>query len=399
MAFGGGGSSTPETLSHTHNQTLAGDGGQLSQTLTDMNGVTLYSLIEGHGTQTNEFTTTSIWTPTAQTGIMEVLIDTTGMTGGSIQVLVDGVLAEQITTQTSTTRLFDPATSITIQSTIGTGIGLVGSYDYGTANVPAGALVSVNLGDSGSKLYLAGNSGADNQAIYQYALSPAYTVSTASYSSITFPDPISGDVRGMDWRDDGTTWVRASDDGAGGGVNRKFAQFNPSSAWDISTSGSIVGSFDFRPFQSGTKDCIWGNSGNQVTSLSDNADLNTYDLGTAYTISTAADSAKDQSLSAIDNQPRSHAWNTDGTRCYYLGSQNDKVYRLDCSSAWDITSMTHSAANDLDVSTETTSPYGIWLSPQVDPDFIYVGSSSSLYKVYQYGTPAFSGSVLASVTQ
>lgn len=45
MSFGG--SSASVTLPHTHNQTLAGDGGQLSQLLTDMNGVTLYSLITG----------------------------------------------------------------------------------------------------------------------------------------------------------------------------------------------------------------------------------------------------------------------------------------------------------------------------------------------------------------
>ena len=45
MGFSGGGSSTPETLAHTHNAALANDGGQLSETLTDMNGVTLYSLI------------------------------------------------------------------------------------------------------------------------------------------------------------------------------------------------------------------------------------------------------------------------------------------------------------------------------------------------------------------
>jgi len=43
--FSGGGSSSPETLAHTHNQSLANDGGDLSETLTDMNGVALYSLI------------------------------------------------------------------------------------------------------------------------------------------------------------------------------------------------------------------------------------------------------------------------------------------------------------------------------------------------------------------
>jgi|TARA_R110000824_G_scaffold351897_1_gene538911 hypothetical protein len=43
LGFGGGGVS--KLTAHTHNETLAGDGGQLSQALTDMNGVTLYSEI------------------------------------------------------------------------------------------------------------------------------------------------------------------------------------------------------------------------------------------------------------------------------------------------------------------------------------------------------------------
>ena len=45
MAFGGNSSSF--TLPHTHNQTLANDGGTLSQALTDMGAVTLFSLISG----------------------------------------------------------------------------------------------------------------------------------------------------------------------------------------------------------------------------------------------------------------------------------------------------------------------------------------------------------------
>lgn len=43
MGFGGGGVS--KLTAHTHNAALAGDGGDLSETLTDMNGVALYSLI------------------------------------------------------------------------------------------------------------------------------------------------------------------------------------------------------------------------------------------------------------------------------------------------------------------------------------------------------------------
>ena len=45
MAFGGGSSGSAALTAHTHNASLAGDGGDLSETLTDMNGVALYSLI------------------------------------------------------------------------------------------------------------------------------------------------------------------------------------------------------------------------------------------------------------------------------------------------------------------------------------------------------------------
>jgi len=50
MSFGGNSSSF--TLPHTHNNSLANDGGALSQTLTYMGGVTLYSLITTADPQT-----------------------------------------------------------------------------------------------------------------------------------------------------------------------------------------------------------------------------------------------------------------------------------------------------------------------------------------------------------
>ena len=54
MAFGGGSSGSAALTAHTHNQTLAGDGGDLSETLTDMNGVSLFSLIQDSETVNNE---------------------------------------------------------------------------------------------------------------------------------------------------------------------------------------------------------------------------------------------------------------------------------------------------------------------------------------------------------
>ena len=48
--------------------------------------------------------------------------------------------------------------------------------------------------------------------------------------------------------------------------------------------------------------------------------------------------------------------------------------------------MTHTASNDIDLSGETTSPYGVWVSNEVTPTNIYVGSTASPYSVYQYGS-------------
>jgi len=63
MAFGG--SSTSFTLPHTHNQTLANDGGTLSTTLTDMGAVTLFSLITGATDPQTAINTAAIATNTA----------------------------------------------------------------------------------------------------------------------------------------------------------------------------------------------------------------------------------------------------------------------------------------------------------------------------------------------
>ena len=81
MSFGG--SSTSFTLPHTHNQTLANDGGQLSQTLTDMNGVTLYSLITGAVDPQTAINTAAIATNTGNiaTNTTDIATNVTAIAG------------------------------------------------------------------------------------------------------------------------------------------------------------------------------------------------------------------------------------------------------------------------------------------------------------------------------
>ena len=73
MSFGG--SSSSFTLPHTHNQTLANDGGTLSQTLTDMGAVTLFSLISGATDPQTAINTGNIATNVAAIAANTVLIN------------------------------------------------------------------------------------------------------------------------------------------------------------------------------------------------------------------------------------------------------------------------------------------------------------------------------------
>ena len=199
---------------HTHSATAqsALNVGSANQVLTvdasATNGIAWKT--SAGGAETHEFTSAETWNPTTQTGIMEVLVDVRNMTAGTVTVTVDGSVKETLTTaSTTSSRIYNPSSSIAIAS-VNAGFGLKNSYEYGTSQIPAGNLVSVTLGDSGTKMYLCSNSASDNQATYQYTLSTAYDVSSASYASLSFGDPVSADIRGMSWKPDGSRWARCS---------------------------------------------------------------------------------------------------------------------------------------------------------------------------------------------
>jgi len=106
--FSGGGSSTPETLAHTHNIALPNDGGQLSETLTDMNGVTLFSLINAASTSIDpdivvmDYSTTigdystpssAIGSSAATAGVFTIMADTSGDNPQAVNDIMGGVIA------------------------------------------------------------------------------------------------------------------------------------------------------------------------------------------------------------------------------------------------------------------------------------------------------------------
>ena len=224
----------------------------------------------------------------------------------------------------------------------------------------------------GTKVYIVG---LDFSTVFQYSLSTAWDISTASYDSVSFSVSVQDTIpTGLSFSSDGTKMYVV------GNLGLDINQYNLSTAWDISTASYSqnfsVSSQETGPtgvtFKTdGTKMYICGLAGDEV---------NEYNLSTAWDISTAS-ASQVFSVSAQDGNPRSLFFKPDGTKMFLSGSDNDSVYLYNLSAAWDIS--TASYATSLSVTSQDTLPNGIYIKPDGTKMYVmgYVTDS-----IYQYST-------------
>ena len=174
------------------------------------------------------------------------------------------------------------------------------------------------LSADGTKMYM---SGASNDSIFQYSLSTAFDVSTASYDSVSFAvqDNFPQDVT---FNNDGTKFYIV------GSEFDEIREYSLSTAWDLSTASynsvslSTVGNdtvpsgLTFNP--EGTKLYFIGSGSDRVRQFS---------LSTAFDLSTASDDNINVSVSSQDLNPRGVTFSNDGTKMYISGDSSDAIYQ------------------------------------------------------------------------
>jgi DNA-binding beta-propeller fold protein YncE len=218
----------------------------------------------------------------------------------------------------------------------------------------------------GTKMYVAGDV---NDTVYEYNLSSAWNISTASYLQSFSLSAQEGSISGIFFKSDGTKMYGV------GLFNDTIYQYDLSSAWNISTASftypttnyfnvsaqelSSEGLF-FKP--DGTKMYIVGSSGDEV---------NEYDLSSAWDISSAS-FLQNFSVAAQEANPRGVFFKPDGTKMYIVGSSGDDVNEYDLSSAWDIS--TASYLQNFSISAQETVPQGLFFKPDGTKMYI-IGSS------------------------
>ena len=231
------------------------------------------------------------------------------------------------------------------------------------------------LSSDGSKLYFVGSSG---DAVYQYSLSTAWDLSTASYDSVslsvTSQDSTPNDVR---FKTDGTKMYVI-----GSGSDAVY-QYSLSTAWDLSTASydSVsfsVASQDVAPYSfvfkpDGTKMFFFGGA---------TQDIFQYSLSTAWDISTASYDGVSYDLTSGYPAATAIEIKPDGTKLYLTDTTFDGVYQFSLLTAWDISTASYDSVS-FSASSQDTQVREVRFSSDGTSMYI-LGATTG--RIYQYST-------------
>jgi len=221
----------------------------------------------------------------------------------------------------------------------------------------------------GSHLYVVGLSG---EKVYQYSLSTAYDISTASFVRSFDVSPQDTQPRGLAFRPDGSQLYVV------GGNTETVYQYSLSTAFDISTA-SLSQSLDVSPQDTRPEELDLKPDGSELYVVGDNNDnVYQYSLSTAYDITTASFS-QSFDVSPQDTEPTGLDFKPDGSKLYLVGDNNETVFQYGLSTAFDIS--TASFSQSLDVSPQDGRVTGLAFKP--DGSHLYVVGFSN-GNVYQY---------------
>ena len=188
----------------------------------------------------------------------------------------------------------------------------------------------------GLKMYVIGR-GQDR--IDEYALSSAWDISTASYTTDFSISAQETSPRSLFFHPDGSSVFILGD------VSDTVIQY-PIGGFSVAAQEISPQSVFFKP--DGTKMYVIGISGD---------DVNEYDLSSAWDVTTAS-YLQNFSVATEDLTPRGLFFKSDGTKMYVLGDTGDDVNEYDLSSAWDIS--TASYLQNFSVATQETAPSGLF---------------------------------------
>jgi hypothetical protein len=241
------------------------------------------------------------------------------------------------------------------------------------------------LSPDGLNMYVNGSTGDD---VNQYTLSTAFDVSTATYVRTFSTAAQDTSPQDIFFKPDGLSMFIL------GSANDTVFQYTLSSAFDIFTasyaSKSVsVTSQDTNPFglwfkPDGTVMYVIGTTSDTVFQ---------YNLGTAWDVSTASYASISFSVAAQDSTPNQVNLSADGLTMWILGATGDDIGQYNLGTAWNVSTATF--VNNLYIGFQETAPSGMFIDSSANNRVYIVGSTNDT--VFQYNTATNSISAVTDV--
>jgi len=209
---------------------------------------------------------------------------------------------------------------------------------------PVGLTFSAN----GDVLYVVGATG---DSVYQYDLTTAWDLSTASYTQSFSVSTQENTPNGVFFKTDGLKMFVC------GNQSDSVNEYTLTTAWDISTA-SFSQSFSVSAQQTGVQDLFFKNDGTEMYIIGNSGNrIQQYSLSTAWDISTASYTGFFNIGTQIANTlSRGVFLKSDGTVAYMADGEYDNIYSIDLSTAWSIStgSFNYPSTDYFSVATEET---------------------------------------------
>ena len=238
----------------------------------------------------------------------------------------------------------------------------------------------------GTTMFIVGD-GTDT--VYQYALSSAFDINTASYSSVSFNLSSQATApTGIAFNLSGTKMYVVS-----GGTLRRVYQYTLSTAFNVSTASYDSVFLNVGNESTAPQDIKFNSSGTKIYVLQSNPSdaLFQYSLSTPYDLSTGSYDSVSLNVSSQESTPTGFDFNADGTKLFIVGSSGDDINQYSLSTAFDLSTASFDSIT-FGVSSQDLVPTGINFSSSGTTIYILGSANDS---VYQYSTSAGSTTVPA----
>jgi sugar lactone lactonase YvrE len=237
---------------------------------------------------------------------------------------------------------------------------------------------AVQFSSDGTKMYVVGTS---TDTVYQYTLSTAWQVDTATYASLSKDVSAQESApRGLFFKPDGLTMYIV------GSGNDTVYQYTLSTAWaintasyaslskDVSAQEVVPDSVFFKP--DGLTMYIVGQSNDTVYQ---------YTLSTAWNVSTASYASLSKDVSAQELTPNGLAFSSDGLKMFIVGPTSDTVYQYTLSTAWNVSTASYASISFSFV--QDSSPTAVTFKTDGTRMYIVGSSAGRVYEYTSYEVP------------